>query len=64
VSAAVPVILIVVPLEGRAVARILSSTHEEELRLGLEVFDRSTIVEVAAALERLRAALAAREGSA
>jgi hypothetical protein len=58
---AVPVIVIVVPVEGQAVAHIISSTFEEELRVALEVFDRSTIVEVAAALERLRAALAERE---
>jgi hypothetical protein len=60
---AVPVIIVVVPVEGPAVARILSSTYEEELRVGLEVFERNTILEVAAAIGRLRAALAEREAA-
>jgi hypothetical protein len=54
----VPLIVVLVPVEGEAVARIVSSTWEEELRVALDVWDRDTIVKVAAAIERLRSALA------
>jgi hypothetical protein len=61
---AVPVIVVVVPVEGEAVARVVCATHEEELRVALEVFDRNTILEVCAAIGRLRAAVAEREEAA
>lgn len=60
-GAPVPAIIVVLPIEGDATARILSSSHEEELRVGLEVFDRATILQIAAALGRLRQALIERE---
>jgi hypothetical protein len=60
----VPVIIVVLPLEGEAVARLSCSTYEEELRLALDVFDRETILEVCAALGRLRAAMEEREAEA
>jgi hypothetical protein len=60
-AAPVPMIIVFVPVEGEAVARILSSTHEEELRVVLDVWSRDTILQVAAAIERLRAALEERE---
>lgn len=63
-SASVPMIVVVLPVEGEASARIVSSTYEEELRVALEVWDRSTILQLAAALERLRQALIEREGAA
>jgi hypothetical protein len=58
----VPTIIVVLPVEGVATARILCSSYEEELRVGLEVFDRETILQIAAALGRLRQALLEREG--
>jgi hypothetical protein len=61
---AVPVIVVILPVEGDATARIVSSSYEEELRVGLQVFDRNTILDVAAALGRLRQALIEREEAA
>jgi hypothetical protein len=63
---AIPMIIVVLPVEGEASARIVSSTYEEELRAGLEVWDldRSTILKIGAALEQLRQALIEREGAA
>jgi hypothetical protein len=63
-AARVPVIVVLVPVEGAASARIECATYEEELRAGLEVFDRNTILEVAVALGQLRQALLDREGAA
>jgi hypothetical protein len=63
-GAPVPAIIVVLPIEGDAVARIVSSTYEEELRAGLEVFDRATILQLASALGRLRQALIEREEAA
>lgn len=57
----VPVIVVVLPVEGQASAHIEAATFEEELRVGLEVFDRETILQVPAALGRLRQALIDRE---
>jgi hypothetical protein len=57
----VPVIVVVVPVEGPAEARIVSSTYEEELRVALDVWNRDTILEVAAAIGRLCAAIEERE---
>ena len=61
---AVPVIVVILPVEGTATARIECATYEEELRVGLEVFDRETILQVAAALGRLRQTLIEREEAA
>ena len=58
---AVPVIVVILPVEGTATARIECATYEEELRVGLEVFDRETILQVATALGRLRQTLIERE---
>jgi hypothetical protein len=58
---AVPVIVVVLPVEGQARAHIVCASYEEELRVGLEVFDRETILQLAAALGRLRQALIERE---
>jgi len=55
-------IIVVLPVEGEATARIVCSSFEEELRVGLEVFDRSTILQIAAALGRLRQTFLEREG--
>jgi hypothetical protein len=63
-SAAPPMIIVVLPVEGEAVARIVCTTYEEELRVGLEVFDRATIIQLASALGRLRQALIEREAAA
>jgi hypothetical protein len=54
-------ILVIVPVEGEAVARILSTTFEEELRVALDVWNRDTILQVAAAIGRLRDELEERE---
>jgi hypothetical protein len=58
---AVPVIVIVLPVEGHAVARLDSASYEDERRLALDLWERAVLIEVAAALERLRAALAERQ---
>jgi hypothetical protein len=57
----IPMILVIVPVEGEAVARILSATYEEELRVALDVWNRDTILQVGAAIARLRAELEERE---
>jgi hypothetical protein len=55
---AVPVIVVVVPVEGAAVARLFCASFEDEQRLALDLWQRSVLIEVAAALERLRVVLA------
>jgi len=55
---AVPVIVVVVPVEGKAVARLSCASFEDEQRLALDLWQRSVLIEVAAALERLRVVLA------
>jgi hypothetical protein len=57
-------IIVFLPVEGEAVARIVCSTYEEELRVGLEVFDRATILQIASALGRLHQSLIDREEAA
>jgi hypothetical protein len=60
-AAPVPMIIVFVPVEGEAVARILSSTYEEELRVALDVWNRDTILQIGAAIGRLRDQLEERE---
>jgi hypothetical protein len=60
-AAPLPMILVIVSVEGEAVARILSSTYEEELRVALDVWNGDTILQVAAAIGRLRDELEQRE---
>lgn len=55
---AVPVIVVVVPVEGAAVVRLFCASFEDEQRLALDLWQRSVLIEVAAALERLRVVLA------
>jgi hypothetical protein len=60
-AAPVPMIIVFVPVEGEAFARIVSSTYEEQLRVALDVWSRDTILQVGAAIARLRAELEERE---
>ena len=63
-AAPVPMIIVIVPVEGEAVARIVSATFEEELRVALDVWNRDTILQIGAAIARLRAELEKHEGAA
>ena len=53
----VPVIQITIELEGRAVARLICATHEEQDRLSFDLWERNVLLQVAVALEQLRQAL-------
>jgi hypothetical protein len=51
------VIQITIELEGRAVARLICATHEEQDRLSFDLWERNVLLQVAVALEQLRQAL-------
>jgi hypothetical protein len=63
-DAAVPRIVVVLPLEGRAQACLVCSTYEEERRLADDLADRDLLDEVIAALLRLLAELDRRDEAA
>jgi hypothetical protein len=60
----VPVIVVVLPLEGSATAHVTCSTYEEEQRVWAEVGLRDSLGEIESALRLLLDALDDRRGTA
>jgi hypothetical protein len=60
-ASGIPMIIVIVPVEGDAVARIVSATYEEELRVALDVWSRDTLLQVGRAIAQLRTELEERE---
>jgi hypothetical protein len=57
----VPAVVVSVPVEGPATARVVAQTYEEERRVAAELDSRNLARDVTEALAALRSALAARQ---